>query len=265
MDKKGISYVDWVISLGIFLVFTLTIFVLFKPHVIDDYGTEYLISIAEQGIREEGYYGIDNYPLFVKNEGEFTINPTVDWIVFSSTRFVGFDESKMNVLSSDLSVARPFDLVSDTLYFQSDISVVPGLEVYGFNVLLSEEELGGVVEDHGYQLYYCSDEDLNCVLGVVEKLKGFSEQKIYDHLFSCDDDTGIGCCETIDEYDNFKELISYPNIKDLSVEVEGLSVTYECNYAQPLESDNVFVLNWNDNVLNNNGTKTPIKIEVKVW
>ena len=67
------------------------------------------------------------------------------------------------------------------------------------------------------------------------------------------------------EYDAVKEAIDYPSIRDLSVEITGEDLSINCEKVFPAESDNVYVLDWNDHVLNFDGTKTPVEVKIKVW
>ena len=170
MDKKGISYVDWAISLGIFLVFTLTIFVLFKPHVIEDYSTEYLISIAEQGIRENSSYEINNYPLFVDPD----VRVVDDWIVIE----LGGDYSDLfgdgvRVYDADLGLVD-YDLDGISLSLQSNFNLEPDYGSYEFSVLVSDIDGFAVTQvGAGLETVVCGEEDAaSCTFGVVERIKG---------------------------------------------------------------------------------------------
>jgi hypothetical protein len=258
MDKKGLSYVDWAISLGIFLIFTLTIFVIFKPHVIESHSSEYLVSIAEQGIKENGYYEIDRYPLFVKSS--VSVN---GWLELSMDSYSDLFSNGVRVYDSDLTLIdynTDYNTDSNNLQF-GDINL--GVDdVYEFGILRSELDLfadDGTVP--GTPIIYCSDSEVECTFGIVEKLKGFSEQNIFD-LFSCDDGD---CCGDLNEYNHFKEIIRYPSARDLSVNISDGNVNYGCGFIEPQELDNVFAFNWADSMLQINGTKIPVNVGVRVW
>ena len=263
MNKKGLSYVDWAISLVIFIIFTITIFVVIKPHVIEDHSAEYLVSIAEQGIKDinqDHYYEIDKYPLFLKYVGEDSVGRWVSYQsdVISSFGPLGFLSVSNPLTSENLE----FELSSDVLSIDTGISSFDPNEVYEFSILYSGVDLGGL-EGSSTNSFLCSREELECVLGVVEKLEGFNVDNLYD-LFGCEQ-PNVGCCDSTDEYGSFKDSINYPSVRDLSVRITGDNVDTICQFVFPEESDNVYVLSWNDDILNSDGTKTPVLVEVGVW
>ncbi len=253
MNKKGLSYVDWAISLGIFLVFTLTIFVVFKPHVIEYQSVDYLVSIAEQGIKEYSYYEIERYPLFVKP------SESVDnWLEVDMGSYSALFSGNIRVYDSNLNLVS-HNTNGDNLYLGDfDYNLVGGT-VYEFGILRSE--LAGFADDEtnswGPIVSCLGDENTECTFGVVEKLRGFSESNVSSLLD----------CGSIENYNSFKEIIKYPSARDLSVIIsgEGADPAFDCGFREPQESDNVFAFNWADNMLQNDGTKVPVNVEVMVW
>ena len=65
MNKKGLSYIDWSISIGIFVIFILALFILVIPALDRRLDETYLISIVETGFKENTYYLIYSIPLFI--------------------------------------------------------------------------------------------------------------------------------------------------------------------------------------------------------
>src|SRR3989344_9079806 len=63
MSKKGIAHLDWMISMALFLLFLLSIFVFFKPGAEPAYHRDYLTSIIEDKIRDATYYSIERIPI----------------------------------------------------------------------------------------------------------------------------------------------------------------------------------------------------------
>ena len=49
--KKGINYIDWVIAIGIFIVYIIFIFVVFKPGIRDPSSPSYMIDIVKTNVR----------------------------------------------------------------------------------------------------------------------------------------------------------------------------------------------------------------------
>ena len=63
--KRGIGHLDWVISMGIFLVAILSIFVYLKPFSTNLYGEENLVDVVKEKFNGETYWIIKRLPLFV--------------------------------------------------------------------------------------------------------------------------------------------------------------------------------------------------------
>src|SRR3989344_1622044 len=63
--KKGMSYIDWMISLGIFLIYLVVIFIVFKPGIAEEYPEGYLTDIVRENIQKDASWNIIKIPLFV--------------------------------------------------------------------------------------------------------------------------------------------------------------------------------------------------------
>ena len=66
MDKKAVSHVDWAISMGIFLVYVLSMFVMIQPGMQPFYKENTMIGIAEEQLQLDIYYNITRIPLYIK-------------------------------------------------------------------------------------------------------------------------------------------------------------------------------------------------------
>lgn len=56
---------DWAISMGIFLVAIVSIFVFLKPATVPLYGEDSLVPIVDRGFSEDVYWSIKRVPLFI--------------------------------------------------------------------------------------------------------------------------------------------------------------------------------------------------------
>lgn len=65
--KRGFSHLDWVLSMGIFLVAILSIFIYIKPFSTNLYGDRDLVDIVKEKFNEEAYWTIKKLPLFVES------------------------------------------------------------------------------------------------------------------------------------------------------------------------------------------------------
>ena len=68
MKKRGLSYVDWTVSIGLFIIFTISIFILLGPAFKQDYSSDYLSSIIKDGIKENTSLELKRFPVFIRSE-----------------------------------------------------------------------------------------------------------------------------------------------------------------------------------------------------
>jgi len=66
MMKKGLSYVDWVISLGTFLIAVIFIFILIRPQFEPKKDNENLMQLVETGFYEDTEWTTRETPVFIK-------------------------------------------------------------------------------------------------------------------------------------------------------------------------------------------------------
>jgi len=65
-NKKGLDYIDWTLSMGLFLIVVVALFVFLKPGVQPTYSGENLLNIIETKFMEETATELKQKPLFVK-------------------------------------------------------------------------------------------------------------------------------------------------------------------------------------------------------
>ena len=62
MNKKG-THVDWVISMGIFIVYVFALFILLRPGIKPVHRPVTLLNVLEEGFREEVMWTVKVVPL----------------------------------------------------------------------------------------------------------------------------------------------------------------------------------------------------------
>ncbi|GEM_PF-1121052 len=65
MNKKGIGFVDWIISMSLFLVVVLMIFAFLRPGVVPDVESEDLLTIVELNMLEEVTWSVMRIPVSI--------------------------------------------------------------------------------------------------------------------------------------------------------------------------------------------------------
>lgn len=244
--KRGLLQIDWMVSFGIFVIFLLLLFITFGPALTQEYDDDYLKSIAQKGFKEASFSEVLKYPIFV--DPDITGGQDV-YVVELPEKLKAVGEiSKLVVLDIDSSVIGQRDLVGDNIIFYS-ISAVAG-SVNTFYLLYSDSfdstTTPGVVP---------GSFDYNITFGVEEKIVGFSEKLFMDL-------STLG-------YEEFKENLTYPKRKDISVRIyngtDPSILLYEYVEVNPLENDDVYVIKWADHMIGENGVRQPILVSIGTW
>lgn len=75
MHKKGLSYVDWVISLGTFLIAVIFIFILVRPQFETKQDKENLMQIIETNLYEETEWITREAPIYIRKLQDYYDSP----------------------------------------------------------------------------------------------------------------------------------------------------------------------------------------------
>ena len=76
MQKRGVSQMDWVISLAIFLLYIAWFFLFIRPMAVQQ-GTPNLISNIKDKMAEEAYWTVLKYPIFIRSDFNFSKEPVI--------------------------------------------------------------------------------------------------------------------------------------------------------------------------------------------
>ncbi len=256
MKKRGLSYVDWTVSVGLFIIFTVTIFILLGPAFKQDYSHDYLSSIVKDGIKENTSLEIKRFPVFMRSEApinggthQFTIeNLPQEFEGISDKNILIFDNANNLITNKDYEASSKrvrFDstFANMGIYTDSDIG-----KIY---LLLAEDE---IFEDNTPT--GSAWPDSNSTFGIFETISG-----IYLDYF------GIF---TTNNYTITKEILKYPLEKEFSIEIYNEtrlneSPILDYTQKQPTEKDSVNVFLWADWLIYNNAKRTPITVLIKTW
>ncbi len=234
-SKKAVAHLDWMISMAIFLMFLLSIFVFFKPGAEPAYHKDYLISILEDKLRDETYYSIERMPI----SGEVTaVEENIQYarfeflgnfpicgdknkfrVIDTSFNSVQFDIKSINCAGSsragiiDIAYSIPKDTLTKVkfyLLYSKDFLPVG----QGVNCIITPQQPG---------------EEKNCVkmpaftLGVSEIVKGMNSKKL-DYDLNIDNEPDGGWLGYIaNNYgEELKKEFVYPAAKDFKFCIDNL-------------------------------------------
>ena len=248
MNNKGLSYIDWSISIGIFVIFVLALFILVVPSLDRRLDENYLISIAETGFKENTYYTIYKLPLFIDSSSSYSsVKINIDLPMYPANyNSLGIVDESFNEIDKNV-----------TTHKFGPVDISNGVNTFNFLYLFNEFHTYPFLP--GGTNLNCGS-DISCTFGIEEKLRGFSRDKL-DNLFVCGE---------YSTYTSFKGDVSYPEQRELSVLLyEGTgfegNVLYNCTFKEPENLDQVYALNWKDNILNFNGSLEEVTVLIRTW
>lgn len=291
--KRGSTDVDWVIATGLFIVFLLSIFVFLKPGITAPHKPEALLDIVEDGIRKESawrgtgiYWTLYEVPLYLKKDagvvGDDCFKIPFDY-VWSQDRFDLYKITGDNPLNPK-QTPLPFRLDGTYIIFKPQLSSTDK-EIfvldYSKNPLFSQRIVSiNVVScaiDGGNEILIeeigkSGKPNFEYSYGVIESIKGISAYAAKEGMIGYyQEDDG----NRPDRYNKqLKEKMGFPFTKEFSVHIKSVGTSPpalcnngECNFQpMPPEIDaNIFVREWSDFILNYNGLRTPVTVNLRVW
>jgi len=251
--KKGVSHIDWVVSMGLFIVYVLILFIFIKPgyRPIDE-GT-ILLKIVEDDFREDSYWNIDKVPLFItvseeqydspgcKEDGVYKNKLEIKDFPFewNNNFFIKKDSSYIESYLKSEAITKYLDIVAD--------DIGQGTNTY----FLLHSQDPSVVYDSSFgktiiQPPFTNPDCFDYIFGVSEKLSGLKS-------------TGR---LSISKYPD------YPNTREFAITIYNKDGTTAYSYStagEPPVNINVYVKQWGDWILNNDGTTIPVTVNIRAW
>ena len=213
---KGQIHTEWVISLGIFLLYVLGMIIFIKPGYVAYYNENDLINIIEDGFKDKYYWNVKEVPLFVEN-----CNCPTD----GSPCSISF-----SLKANRWSVNRdygPFD--------QSQSG-----KIFWFVFSTSHKDKEFVIRDDSLG---CDETTEDYRIGIVENVYGIDKNGIPPN------------------YNTLKNKLNYPENKDFI-----LKLNEEVRKSKdPSQGVNIYVKEWDDFYVDENGNRESVKVSITVW
>ncbi|MFH0752740.1 MAG: hypothetical protein V1914_04055 [archaeon] len=268
MNKKGANHIDWAVSMGIFLVYILSMFILIQPGIQPFYSEDNLFQVVESQLDLDLDYEILRAPIYLDIiSGAF---PAASSGVYIQTELTDFG------LNPDMSDLRFVYITPEGQEVEAPFLVKNGFILFNSPYPLQSQKIEGT---HTFVIYYSKDKFKQTLVptlsklfekkiitpGTIEHLKGINERELKDFAtLNCSD---------LESYEELKEAWNFPIGKEFSlyyVTTEKLpydmnKIVYLCNQVRPYDQSDVFVKEWSDWILNINGTLAPIIFNLQVW
>lgn len=138
MKKRGVTQVDWVISLGVFVLFLLLFFLLVRPVLFPPTEVTGLTDKLNKGFRDSVEWQILKTPLFVENETDFFIvdHNTVDEIIkveyvddFTAIVYTTNNENLTDYLNETVVIGLPMIIKGLSLDKMNNLTNISSLKL----------------------------------------------------------------------------------------------------------------------------------------
>lgn len=273
--KKGATHADWAISLGLFLVYILTMFMILQPGVQPVYVEEQLLDVVKVGLDEKASFVLAKTPLIIdtskgvfEGEGDYTIEVT-GTLPFEN----GGNKAAVFTEDGEYIDESLIDKESGKLSFVGHI--VPGVNRFWvYEIRYPEDGQEAYTYDNSFPVPALEPKitddkgNFTYTFGSPEVLRGFDMASLDENVFN----HGI-LCENEEHYTTLKARFNFPENKEFTIYYVGKStpryaeedVMDICDIAEPFEQASVFTQEWATNSLDKEGKMQPMRINIKVW
>ncbi|MBI2499021.1 hypothetical protein HYV88_02155 [Candidatus Woesearchaeota archaeon] len=288
MNKKGSEHVDWMVSMGIFLVALITIFLLLKPGIQKEGNESFLLNLLEEKFRTDFFLNVKKVPLAIGicesyDVGEGVERRPVEPIInlgvgmgwsLTQTQLIVKDVSKDII---DLGITKDPNWNGITCVSSSEAPSGGGCSNYNCHITSASTNNAFV-----YYLTYaqsnpvdfsiedsstsdCIIDSCNYRIGAIDNLYGLDTDNLNFKNFLSETE---GKVSRNSEYkkSNIKTKWNFPENKDFFIRADDKGIL-EFNYEtkKPEERDNVYVKTFRTNLIDKYGEVTPIVIYFGVW
>jgi len=228
MRKKGALHVDWVISMGIFLIYIFALFIFLRPTLTPITPQETISDTIIKELNQEATFTIKRIPLFLKTTTQGT-NVTFPFNYPGGYNLIDENNSPIGFTIVDSKIV--FDAQSKNKFW----------------ILNSAETISS-------ESSTCTDcpglDESQYSYGATEKITGLSKQKL-----------------TALQEENLKEVWNIPEQNEFSILIKNEADNYLNYESRPKEQEfRIFVREYKDHIIDpNTGLRKEVIINVGVW
>ena len=223
---KGATHIEWVISMGIFLVFIISLFTFLKPGYKQPFASDTLLKILEDNFNNEVYWTIKSTPLIIG----------------------GCTDSQTKTVTIEL--CNPDSCPSNTWRFSDDSTTYTKSFTNSLDDQLIYHPLDSEEVELEIQQSSCST-----TLGITEDIIGISEEKL-DALLSYFPDS----------IDDLKEKWKYPKSQNFAIKIKKeTDINFQEYKTSNIEPLNIYSKEFKAWIIDKNAIKTSIIINLQIW
>lgn len=246
--RKGSIHVDWAMSMGIFLVSLIALFVFLKPGIREEHREDLILDLVQKGFEENTSTRVEKIPLIIEkldsanqpneNQPEINIHP-----ITSGWSIVKFENVKDSHFETPVIDGNDFILKCNAgICSTKNNEGIHEPIILTFYKSTSEENILEINED------ICSTDECDAQLGLSESIEGLNRNWI-DSLF------------TESDYEYVKSKWGVPLNKDFGF-YQGEQKLYGSDAP---ETGNIFARNSKYWLLNTDGTRDEYAMVIILW
>lgn len=234
--KKGLEYIDWSISFGIFIIAVIALFVFLKPATKPQHDADNLITIVEQGFLKDTTWYLHQTPLYVKRFADKAGSPPQDALL--KVKASG-DITLTHAESKDLrNYEQPIRLSARTLELNCKISC----DNTQFLLTGTADKPQASVK---FEVDCTPPASCSAVMGATETFPGLNQDLL----------------NRLTDYSVVKSAWHYPAGQDFALYRDSTKLIG----AEEPKQANIFVKELRTNLVTKTGAQTPVTISIRVW
>lgn len=285
MDKRGANHADWAISLGIFLLYILSMMMIIQPGVQPFYKEDELLKVVTENYKAYTSFVFYKTPIIIDTTDTATVAGTYTVTINGPLPFSGSINSYAVIDSEGNKM--PLYIADGFASMSFDAPIIKGINL--FYIISNKLGDGTSIEYQRDSPAFSSviENDVGYILtiGSTETLQGVSDALMVREV---DDESsplpGVNCEDTNAEqkqikYEMLKRVWGFPRSKDFlifytdtaSAQYATENIQPVCMAAVPYEQANVVVEEWATRMFVPNGDgeymgeTQPIRMVARVW
>lgn len=239
--KKGLDYIDWSMSMGIFIIAIIALFVFLKPGARPEHDQDTLISIVEKNFLDQTQWFVHETPIFIKNFQDkwgSGADAVIDVRANGDIRFTALKPSPDNRFKQPIGkTPTKITLDCDTSCDNTNFMII------GTTKKIQETTNMELECTPKNQPTVCT-----ALLGATITHQGLQQNEI-SNLKTAD-------------YTALKNTWTYPLQKEFALYQDGTKIS---GGQEPAAQANVFVKELKLDIISDQGTQTPTTINIRVW
>ena len=243
MDKRG-SHADWAISMGIFLVYLLVLFIIIRPGIEKVHNEDVLLDIVEEGLSEDVKWVVKMTPVIVSrcNAG---IKRTISVKIDDGSNAWEFGAAKTDKIPQFGKFCfSNWELKCG----EGECATIKSRTIFDLYYTPKEKDIEPKLD--AWCTQQATESQCKVELGSTENLEGINWRWLND-LKS----------EKEEDYIKIKDEWNFPESKNFAIFVDGDKIIGE----EPYENINVFVREWKDWYVYSDGERKETKVNIQVW